>query len=749
MANFFDQFDDAQTINAPSVAIMQQPQKRSNPFDVFDDGARQTPKAPMRPDQDGGRVPLPSDPMPSNQPSSRFGDSLKPYFGGHNPIAETYDNIIKPMTDVSSERPVLDRAVDTVNFSVSAPLKALRLPSIGEAVESVTGNSGIADSERRFVENNPELLRAIGALGEAAAAGSPLGQGARAPAPTQVRTPRAQAIRQQVSDDVVRARNAANDMRSIGVDPYGPAVAAAKRGDNSAGAVTQGLADKPIVGAPLQRGARRFVDDMVQAQEEIRSGYGSSQTMQGGGGHVRSALERFKDDRTIDVKALTSEQLDRLANSPPRLSTFKDVQAAKYLRAERFLPEDKAKAQPVGKGQERITGALQNTRTVLRDIKRRYGLTINKSEAARASRNARDGEPGALSLENAPDFSNPRWTSSANINNSLDTIATAKTWTVGLEGMREIRSNIRRLLSSKSDTEVNALARADLKRLYSAVSRDMDSLLDRLSDRATQQGNPELAQRYTMAKEAYKDADAFTARYSERLNDVKSLFRVQSDEALAEAIKTAMKDGGKGNMQRIVSLRRILPKETIDELSSSLIVDLGRPTGRASGATQEANFTPSRFASKWNELSPDAKRLVFGHRPELYRSLDRFARISQNISDYEKLVNNSRTGVSNFIWAVVGAGGVGVAQLSPELVLATIGVMTTGNMASRFLASPMYVNWLTRTTSIMKNGGQPGAMQRQMEALRSLVARDEMLDPQAAQAIIMMMDGSSEGQRRP
>ncbi len=468
---------------------------------------------------------------------------------------------------------------------------------------------------------------------------------------------------------------------------------------------------------------------MVEAQDNIRGQYGSSQTMQGAGGQVRARLEGFKDGRSVDVTDLTPEALSRLANSPPRLSSFRDVQAAKYHQAERFLPEEKAKAQPVGKGEERVFGGLERTRGILRDIKRRYGLTINKADAARAKK----GKKKELSLQNTEDFRNPRWTGSPNVDRSLDAIAT-ENWRTGIEGMREIRSNIRRALSSRSDTEVNALARGDLKRLYKAVSDDMDTMLARLAKQSEDAGNTELAGRYRAARDAYKDADAFTARYAQRLEDVKTLFRVQSDEAVAGSIRTAMQDGTRGNMQRLLSLRRVAPREVMDEISSALIVDLGRPTGRAAGATQEAGFSPSRFASQWNSLSPQARKVVFGHRPKLFAALNRFARVSQGMADFEALANSSRTGVSNAVWAMVGAGGVGAAQVSPAMVAGVAAAMMGGRAASSFLSSPAYVAWLTRAPVISRSGNGV-AMAQHLKRLRDMALKDKKLDPMALQAI--------------
>lgn len=676
------------------------------------------------------RVPGTHEPSPPEP--ARFGDSLKPAFGGHNPVAETAD-LLGPALDPRSKRPLYDRFIDTAHFVASLPFQALHLPTPGRMIEKATGQSAPRMSEERFNQNNQPLLKALGAVGEVAGV-APMGQGFQGtrvpPAPTRA------AI--QSADDAVRATGMVADMEKIGVTPFAPAVAAARHSDNSTGAIVQTLADKPFIGTPIQRGARQFVDEMADAQGRLTSDYGDSRTMQGAGANIRGGIEEFKSGRGVDVKALQQPELESLAKSPPRVNTFADVASAKYELAERYLPETKAKAQPVAKGEERVMGGLENTSQILRDIKRRYGLTINKSEAARAAK----GKANDLPLEGFPDFANPRWTGSPNIDRSLDAIAGAKgNWRTGIEGMREIRSMIRRVLSAKPDSEVNALSNADLKRLYTAVSRDMDGLLTRLEQQTAAVGNGKLSQSYRQAREAYRDADTFYARHSKAYDDLRGILNLKSDESAAGSILTAMRDGTRGNLNMLLSLRRSLPKEVIDELSSAAIIELGRPTGRASGATQEAGFSPSRFASQWNSLSNEGKRLMFGQRPELKRELDAFARVAQGMADFEALANHSRTGVSNAVWGVIGAGSAGLAQLSPEILAGTAATAIAGRSAAHFLSSPAYVRWLTRAGQLQQTNN-PTAIADHLRKMVAIIRNDAKIDEPTKRAILMGIGGA-------
>lgn len=723
MANPFDQFDATLATTG-------------NPFDTFD-----PPKVdnagPVGPDQpfDPGR------PHPRGRierPVERTGDALKPIFGGHNPIAETAD-LTKEALDPRSSRPIVDRAVDAANFAVSVPFQMVRAPTPGQMVESATGYAGNREAEERFVQNNPALLRGLDAIGTLGLQ-TPLGQSARMPTPPA--KPPAQPLPGAIAaaDDVARARRMAADMEALEIEPFAPVIAAARNSDNSPGALTQALADKPFVGTPIQRGAKQLVDDMADAQGRIVDEYGTSRTMQGAGANVRGHLEQFKEGRSLDTSIYTLQNLDELnaiADSPPRLSSFGDVAAAKYRRAEILLPEDKARGQAVAAGEARLMGGMPETIGILRDIKRRYGLTINKSEAAAAKK----GKGNDLSLESTPEFSNPRWTGSPNIDRSLDAIVSAQgRWRTGLEGMREIRSNIRRMISAKPDSEVNALARGDLKRLYSAVSRDMDGLLERMAKQDTAN-----AARYTAAREAFKDADSFYGRYSEAFDVVKRITNAATDEAAAGLVMTAMKDGSKGNLDLLLTLRKMLPKRVVDDMAGALLVELGRPTGRAGSAKQEAGLSPARFATQWNSLSEPAKTVVFGGRPELKRQLDAFARVAQGAQDFEALANNSRTGVSNMVMGTIAAGGYGLSQLSPGILLGTITTMGSMRAAAHFLTSPTYVRWLTEASKLTVEP-RPNQIRVHLRKLENLIRNDANLDDVSKRALMTSISASLAGQ---
>lgn len=84
--------------------------------------------------------------------------------GNSNPLSKAYD-LAADALDVSSDRPVSERVLDTANFVAAAPFRAFRAPTPGDVFEYF-GMGGANESERRFIENNPGVINALGALGE-------------------------------------------------------------------------------------------------------------------------------------------------------------------------------------------------------------------------------------------------------------------------------------------------------------------------------------------------------------------------------------------------------------------------------------------------------------------------------------------------------------------------------------------------------------------------------------------------------
>lgn len=679
--------------------------------------------------------------LSATEAQPRAGDFLKPYFGGHNPIAETYDTFIEPLTEVSSDRPIVDRVLDTVSFAGSVPFQALRLPTPGQLGEEYLGDSSLREREENFVENNPKLIRAMGAAGEIAPGITPgLGQGATgigAPVRAGARQARESvqyrpAIQRQIAEDTQRARQAAQNMRDLDINPYGPAVAMARRGDNSPGRITQFVADKPIAGGPVQRGARQFVEETEAAFNRTRREFGPEADINTAGQQLKHAVDTNRTSRNYDFQSMPDDALEQVAKAPVRTHGYRNVQSAKYERANRLM-DGWVGRKPVGKGNAKDAAGLTNTVGVLLDIKNRYGRTINKTAQA-------TGRGGALRKGDL-DFNNPNWTNSRSLNQSFDVIASDPQWRAGLQGIRDIRSEVRRARAgSKGDNEVRALQDADLARLEKALTRDMYDLFRKAISKEWQGGNPQQARRLRSAFDAMREADQFTRRYEKDVfTPLKRILHdgITPENAAGEILKS-MYDGTRGNLDRLRALRRVLPREELDNFASAALREMGRPNKGAPGGAHESGIQIAKLVSEWRDMNPTARRLVFGSNKQRYQQLEKLINVAENMKDLGRLANHSNTGVSNAMLAVSAAGGSSLATLNLAAMATIIGGVAGWWGAGKYLASPAYVAWLERSARL----GSSSKQQRigHIRRLGQLVARDKAMPPEVAQPLMIAIN---------
>lgn len=379
-------------------------------------------------------------------PAPRVGDSLKPVFGGHNPIAETID-FVTPVLDVSrsegrrSEDDDLstadylrkhgrfpsafgsDRLKDTAAFVASAPFQTLRAPTPGQMVESATGYSGLKESEQSFADNNPALLQFLGGLGEVAPGVSWLrGMGAPTQAVQVPHVPGARTIARARANQGERGAygNIVDDLTGT-VDEFANQVAAgASRAD-----VATNRRTLDILGEEMQRHAgnvsaaqQATINRIVQesgvtpqtAAAQIRrlsSVHEDSNLMLGEYPAVAAsdAAQRLRrgenvnlDDLGRTIETPTQGTLDYLANNGNARSA-KDVRNAVARRQEDLGPAMRGTLEDIGPRVE--TGPRSSRPANITDAQE---FIDNARNIAREEYRAAYNEPinNAASLERLP-----------------------------------------------------------------------------------------------------------------------------------------------------------------------------------------------------------------------------------------------------------------------------------------------------------------------------------------------------------
>lgn len=658
----------------------------------------------------------------------RTGDALKPFFGGHNPVAETYD-LMSGALNPSSDRPLSERAVDAVNFVASVPLKALRLPSPGEISETLTGNPAHRQSEQRFVENNPELLRAMEIAGSAGAV-APMGQGFIAPASPSLPL----GTTRNAPIAAARARAIAEDSAAFerqGVREFGPAY-----NQGPVASVAKQLSETPVIGGPLKNNLDESIIGAAQAVERTADNLGDARTFDQAGNAVQRGLERYRSDglqqmepgvvQRLDIApevqgpahVVMSQGAERVANqaAPIRERIGSDV--TQTTRGAEFA----------GGRPSQLRDRFLARRTGVEDVDEAHLDNIIRTPASQTSFATRSEalyekawrQIPALMRENNtvnPNLVNPTNTrmvldqvqgqigsmiaGQTTLNGPLVERLTNARSNITLGDLRAIRTEVGRALGSSNPLQ-QTLNRQQLMGLYGAISRDIEIGLDTIANRAavgTARGNnapnyvsPDMARQAGQALRAFRTADRYFRAGQDRLERVYTILQADNPERAAQRLLSAAVDGGRGNIGLVQSVRGALRPEEWGQVSALALRELGKPVASARGTAHEAGFSVSSFMTRWNKMDERARAMLFDGPQR--QAIDDVVRISSRLAEVEATFNTSRSATNALnVGGLFAAGG---AVMAGDGGATLLGSALAGSGAAVLMSRPAYAKWMAR-----------------------------------------------------
>lgn len=467
-----------------------------------------------------------------------------------------------------------------------------------------------------------------------------------------------------------RAAESARDARAfqnLEVRQFGPAF-----NQGPVASVAKQLSETPVVGAPLRNALDESLRDAARAAENVASRFGSASTPETAGTAIKSGLERFKDARPTEIveraaSGYTPEQLSTIIASPARDTSLKTKQAALYERAWSGIPEEMRAGRAV-EGMSRFVGGMPETRAVLQEIQTRNVRMINQSAA---------GAEGAARPIAGGGF----------VGRMVEAMMN-KDYRAALQTMRDQRSDFRRLASGLADTEKNTMRLSDIERVQSAVTRDMVTLLERNAEayRAIQRHDE--ARQIARAIVEFRRADRFTRASAERMEKIERLFNAPSAEALYRSVVSSAMSRGRGDLEKLRVLVKTLRGDELNDVRAALIRQMGEPVASARGVTQEVGFSVNSYATRWANMAPEARALLFGH--EHTEALNGLFRVASRLANVEALANTSRSGTNALNLAgMLSAGGLAWSgNLGPAL-----GVAGTGATLAVLMSRPAYARW--------------------------------------------------------
>lgn len=256
--------------------------------------------------------------------------------------------------------------------------------------------------------------------------------------------------------------------------------------------------------------------------------------------------------------------------------------------------------------------------------------------------------------------------------------------TVPYEALKAVRTTVGNIMDT--DALIADPANAQLGKLYSALSRDMEGAFASLPARPHGQGTA--FQRSPLR--AFKAANAYVRASHERVNSILDpLLRKGIPEKIYQAtVDTDLRRGA----TRLNAIMRSLPEKQQRAVASVYLRHMGL---KSEGATWDFRV----FLNNWKALHEDAKMALFSRKNfgQLRANLDNIAEVADKIEN--RLKSTSQPPVVSSRMAV---SGVGLAALTGQYAIAAgiLGLVAGAKGSARLMRNPEFVSWVAQTTKL-------------------------------------------------
>ena len=226
------------------------------------------------------------------------------------------------------------------------------------------------------------------------------------------------------------------------------------------------------------------------------------------------------------------------------------------------------------------------------------------------------------------------------------------------QGIKRLRTDIRETLDDPNKIVASGSSKAELERVYSALSEDLRTSVARAGGEK--------------ASKAFEEANKLSARTSrEREALQKVLGRDVSDERLFDRITAMAGSNSRADRVSLARVKNSVGDDTWNEIASGVIAKLGRDA--------DGNFSPDRFITGYGKLSSEGKGQLFGGKKDLASSLDDIATVSRRFKQLNQYANPSGTGQT----LLAGAIGSGLWMDPVSTVASTAGSRAVASLLAK------------------------------------------------------------------
>lgn len=612
-----------------------------------------------------------------------------------------------------------------------------------------------------------------------------LGMSLLRPQPQPIGTQTGRTIARQRADAAV-----ADDVafREQEVRPFGPAY-----NQGPIAAVGKQLTETPVVGAPLRNNLDETMHDAAAAVGRLADDISPAATHETAGVAVQGGLDRFRDRSFTELAPGTVRQLGINPNSPVQRQQGGGAEQMRRIAAGQPVLNQVtggrvSTSRGRGVGLPRTQLQRMTSRTTLEDLSDAELDRVIRTSAEDTSFSTRldalyekafRGMPPLLRQDGSVD---PMLLPTANSGAVVRGIIGDEARTgvrAGLQGrygdmfatlanpqanvplatLRAMRTAIGRDLSNFGLYETS-LDRTQLNSLYRALSSDIEVGMQDIAVRAAQatlltdnrQITVPVARRAAQALRDLQVANRYARAGFERMDRFLAVVKQPNPQAAAKSLVRAATEGGTGNMRMFRGAMSVLQPEERSAFAALIVRSMGEPTDGAQGIIQEAGFSPTRFATAYRKMAPEARNLIFSQ--EHQRRLAQLFQVADRLAGVEALANTSRSATNAMNLSALGGAGATLAAGDVATPLAIGGSMLG---ASVLMSRPAYTQWLIgymQLRAAVREGtsARAGALLRHLAGLERMSMHNPALWPVYAHVMLDLEEAqpssaSSEARR--
>lgn len=274
---------------------------------------------------------------------------------------------------------------------------------------------------------------------------------------------------------------------------------------------------------------------------------------------------------------------------------------------------------------------------------------------------------------------------------------------INYPGLKDLRTYVGNLMGDKNRLVAQNIDAGEMKRIYGALSDDLKSVVQNA-------GGPD-------ALKAFERANNTARLVTNRRAELQRLLGVTADASAEQIIQRvadmASGKAAKGNLERLEMLKKSIPRDTWNEMSSAIINKMGR-------AAEDAPFSGTRFVTAYESMSDKGRQVLFGSTPWVRQSVDDIYQVSQAHKRLMSFGNPSGTGrVATLLGSAAGLA---------KDPISTIGSMIGGAALAQLLATPVGARSVTawgRAYEAALALPSPGNLNRLDAATRALYLATE------------------------